>query len=175
MLDDATRTTQELLILPLQPSATPVAAVSFFAVNSRDVVRQLLHQEAAPPLYLLIRFPRGALASLDGAALGSNDSVRVTVAPAAGVYGLTLSPSGLALVRSAPPTATFEYARYGDLSVADGSPTYASRSSYAAALALWREVTPGLWQRVPGSGAATPDQVTGAVDATGTYLVAAPR
>lgn len=170
-----TRTTEELLILSLRPAAPGVPTASFFAVNSRDVVRQLAHNEATFTLYLQITFPRGSLAAIDGTALGSGDSVRVTVQPRAGGYGLTLSPSGLDLARSARPVALFEYAKYGDLSVADGSPTYASRTSYAAALALWWETTPGRWLRVGGSGPSGTDQVSGLLEEPGSYVVAAPR
>lgn len=170
-----TRDTDELLILPLQPGGPAVASATFFVPNARTVTQRLTHNDATFTLYVDVSFPRGSLAELSGTPVGPDDSVRVTLQPRAGSYGLTLSPAGLGLNQSARPSALFDYARYGDLSVADGSPTYPSRPSYASALALWWEITPGRWRRVAGSGPGGPDRVTGLLADPGTYVVAAPR
>jgi hypothetical protein len=173
-VEDATVSTQELLVLPRQAGTPTVAQSSFFVLNNATTVRRLLHADAFNTLYLELRFPNGSLGSLNGQAVAAADSVLVTVQPRAGGYGLVLSPNGLEFT-SARPAATLSFAQYGDLSVADGSATYASRSAYADALALWFEITPGRWHRVSGSGFDGGDAVTGPIAEPGTYVVAAPR
>lgn len=166
---------EELLVLPLQAGAPAVGTQSFYAVNSRTVRRQLTHDDPTFTVYLDLTLPAGSLARLNGAELFPTDSVLVTVQPRTGSYGMTLSPNGLEFAADARPTVTFDYGRYGDLSVADGSPTYSSRASYAAALTLWFEEIPGRWRRVAGSGPSGTDRVSGPVATPGRYVVAAPR
>ncbi len=175
LTDDTTVSTQELLILATQASAPAVPQSSFFVFNAGTTVRRLLHSDASNTLYLELRFPSGSLASLNGQPLGAADSVLATAQPRAGGYGLVLSPTGLEFMSTLRPSTTFSFALYGDLGVADGSATYATRSEYAAALALWFEITPGRWRRVSGSGFDGSDGVTGNIAEPGTYVVAAPR
>ena len=172
-VEDTTLSTQELLVLPTQASAPTVSPSSFFVPNSGTTVRRLLHADAFNTLYLELRFPSGSLGSLNDQPVAAGDSVLVTAQPRLGGYGLVLSPGGVEFT-SVRPAATFSFALYGDLTVADGS-GYASRADYAAALALWFEITPGRWRRVSGSGFDGADAVSGAVAEPGTYVVAAPR
>jgi hypothetical protein len=164
----------DLLPLPLEAGALMPAAASFYVSNSRTELRRLLHSDAFNSLYLQVEFPTSALASLNGTPLGPNDSVLVTLEPEPAGYGVTVRPSGLEFTAGRGPTATFVYAAYGDLGVADGSPTYASRAAYAAALSLWEDVGPDRWQRVAGSTTGN-ETVTARLAAPGTYRVAAPR
>ncbi len=173
-VDDPTLSTRELLVLPTQAGAPAVSQSSFFVPNNATTVRRLLHADAFNTLYLELRFPNGSLRSLNDQPVAADDSVAVTVQPRSGAYGLVLSPNGMEFT-SARPAATFSFALYGDLAVADNSATYASRSEYANALALWFEITPGRWRRVIGSGFDGGDAVAGAVAEPGTYVVAAPR
>lgn len=175
LIGDTTVPTAELLILALQSTAPTVQEGSFSVPNSAVTVRRLLHSDAFNTLYLEVRFPEVALASLNGQPLTADDTVLVTAQPRAGGYGLTLSPQGLEFAGTATPSVTLSYARYGDLSVADGSDTYATRTDYESAPAIWFEVTPGLWRRVEGSGPDGADAVSGPVEEPGTYAVAAPR
>jgi hypothetical protein len=165
----------ELLFLPLQVGAPAPAPASFYVVNSRTVLHRVLHPDAFNSLYVEIRFPAAALAALNGTPLGSDDSVRVTLEPVPGAYGLTLRPAGLDFTPGGTPTVTVSFAAYGDLSGADGSPTYANRLEYAEALTLWEDGGIDRWQRVSGSGFTGNDAVSGRLPAPGTYRVAAPR
>lgn len=166
--------TDELLILAVQPGAPAVAPQTFYVSNARATTRVFAHQDGALNLYLELDFPRGSIAQVDGAAVGAQDSVQITVSPASGDYGITIGPSSLVFASGARPAVSFSFARYGDLSVADGSPTYASRADYADALALWRETSVELWRAVAGSGP-TGDEVSGTLESGGAYVVAAPR
>lgn len=164
----------DLLPLPLAAGAPAPASASFYVANSRTALRRLLHPDAFNSLYLQVEFPTSALASLDGTALGPNDSVLVTLEPEPGGYGVTVRPAGLEFASGRGPTTTFVYAAYGDFSVADGSPTYASRAAYAAALSIWEQVGPDRWERVAGSTVGN-ETVAARLAAPGTYLVAARR
>ncbi len=173
-VEDTTLSTQELLLLATQAGTPAVSQSSFFVPNDATTVRRLLHADAFNTLYLELRFPSGALRSLNDQPVAADDSVLVTAQPRSGAYGLVLSPNRMEFT-SARPAATFSFALYGDLAVADGSTSYASRSAYADALALWFEITPGRWRRVTGSGFDGGDAVTGQIAESGTYVVAAPR
>lgn len=151
-----------------------MSQTSFFLPNDRTWARLLLHDDAFNTLYLDLSAPAGSLLSLNDQPVAADDSVRVTVQPRFGTYGLTLSPAGLEFT-AARPTATFSFARYGDLSVADDAASYASRAEYAEALALWFEITPGRWRRVSSSEYDGADAVTGRLAQPGSYVVAAPR
>ena len=148
--------------------------MSFYVANSRAATRRVLHPDAFNSLYLQVDFPTNALASLNGTPLGPTDSVVVTLEPEPGGYGITLRPSGLEFTGGSGPLATFVYAAYGDLAVADGSATYATRAAYAAALGVWESVGPDRWQRIAGSTTGN-ETVTARLPAPGTYRVAAPR
>lgn len=167
--------TADLLILPLKAEAPAPAAASFFVPNGRGIVRQLIHGDGFNTLYLRLEFPSGSLASVNGEPVAATDSVRVTLDPRAGAYGMTLSPAGLAFRSGAFPSATFSFARYGDASAAQGSTRYASAVEYAAALELWEEISPGRWRRVRPSGTTGADAVRGSLAAGGSFVVAAPR
>lgn len=120
-----------------------------------------------------MQFPVGALSSLDGAPLGAQDSVRVTLSAEAGVYGVEITPGGLRFAAAARPSVKFTYVRYGDLTVAAGS-RYANADAYAAALDLWREVGLDLWSNVGGSGSVGTD-LRASITESGRYVAAAPR
>jgi hypothetical protein len=162
----------DLLFLAVQPTAPAVAGETVWVHNGRETTRRLQHADAFGTLFAEVRFPRGALSTLDGQPLGSGDSVLVTLQPLAGRFGITVSPDGLAFSAASRPWITFSYARWGDLSVADG--IYGSRSDYADALRLWAEVTPGLWERVGSTGGAGADQVEGGLSGGGVFGAAAP-
>lgn len=164
----------DLLPLPQMAAAPAPASVSFYVSNARSELRRVLHPDAFNSLYLQVEFPASALASLNGTPLGPGDSVLVTLTPEPGAYGVSLDPAGLEFASGRGPTATFVYAAYGDLSVADGSASYASRAAYAAALGIWEDVGPDRWQEVAGSSPGN-ETVTARLPSPGTYRVAAPR
>lgn len=165
----------ELLILAQQPAAPSPSTATFHVFNSKITARSIVHGDEFNTPFLTIKFPTSCLASVDGQTLGPGDSVLVTLRPAAGQYGFTLSPLGLTLTNGCGATAKLSFGRYGDLSVADGSSTYLDRAAYAAALDLWRETGPDRWEIVPGSGPSGNDSVEGTVAGNGSYLLAAPR
>jgi hypothetical protein len=167
--------TSDLLFLPLEAQAPAPVPTSFYVANSRTLLQRVLHPDAFNSLYAEIRFPAGALEALNGTPLGPNDSVLVTVEPAAAAFGLTLRPSGLDFAPNGAPTVTFSFAAYGDFAVADGSARYASRLEYAEALALWEDAGIDRWDRVSGSAFTGSDAVSGRLPVPGTYRVAAPR
>jgi len=175
LVDDQSRSTADLLILGLQTAGRPVTPGTAFVKNGTETFVRAIHNDQFRTLYLEVRFSPGSLASVDGQPLGMADSVLLVLEPALDVYGATVSPSDLAFTAATLPHATFTFASYGDLSVADGSSRYASRSAYADALALWYEGTPGRWERVTGSGFTGNDAVSGSLRRPGTYVVAAPR
>jgi hypothetical protein len=167
--------TAELLILPQKPEAPAPEALSFYVVNSRASIQLMLHPDQFNNLYLELQFSVGSLDAVNGEPVGASDSVFVTVQPRPGAYGFTLSPTGLLFSAASVPRATFSYARYGELSVADASPSYADRASYAAALEIWAETTIDRWRRPPGSSAAGTDAVSGPLATGGDFVLAAPR
>lgn len=164
-----------MIILPQQAGAPPVSSATFYVVNSRTVARTLRHADGAATIFADLEFPLGALASLDGAPVGSLDSVRVTVTPDAGTYGITVSPDGLVFATGARPTVTLSYVRYGDLSAGLVSPRYPDALSYAAALDIWHEAGVDRWAVAPGSGGTGGDAVTARLSTGGRYVAAAPR
>ncbi len=107
--------------------------------------------------------------------MGDTDSVLITIRPRAGLYGFSLDPGDLGLAATCGATATLFFARYGDLSVGDGSSTYLDRAAYAAALDLWRETRPGVWRVASGSSATGSDAVRGDLNEAGSFVVAPPR
>jgi hypothetical protein len=164
-----------LLKVGIAAEAPLPGTVSFWVGNARATTVRLVHPDGFNSPYVEVEFPPGSLRSLDGTLLGPTDSVSITITPEPGGYGLTLRPAGLELVSSALPTARFVLAAYGDLSVADGSTTYASRTAYANALAIWEDIGIDLWGLVPGSRYAAGDLVTGRIPGPGRFRVAAPR
>lgn len=174
-MDDPTLETADLVILGLQATGQPVSAVSAYVTNGTETFLRIRHNDQFRTVYGELRFPSDALVDLGGQPIAFGDSVSVTLDPEPDTYGVTLTPSALALASSSAPYATFSFATYGDLSVVDGSPRYATRSAYASALALWFETAPGHWEQVVGSGATGSDAVGGRLRAPGRYVVAAPR
>ena len=166
-------TTADLLILPLATAAPAPGAVSFYASNAHTTARSLIHPDGFNTLFAQITIPRGGLASLDGAQLGPQDSVLVTVTADPGVYGVRIAPAGLTFAPGAAPTLTLSYVRYGDPSVAAGS-RYADASAYENALAVWYETTPDAWTQAGGAGTPGSD-VSATLSTAGHYAAAAPR
>jgi len=160
-------------MLPLGSSAPAPAGVSFYVSNARSTTRNLIHNDGFNTLFARLQVPAGSLSSLDGAALGPNDSVLVTLSADAGVYGIRLSPEGLRFATLGGPTLTFSYAKYGDLSVASDS-RYADQTAYANALDVWRETSLDRWVTTGGFGAALSD-ITTNLSQAGHYMVAASR
>ncbi len=167
--------TGDLLILAMQATAPAVPPSSFFAHNSRLTTERLLHSDPANTLFMQLTLPARTLSSLNGVPLTLQDSVLLTVQPTAGIYGFTLSPSGLAFTLGEVPTTRISFAVYGDFTVVDDSPSYESAGQYAAALQFWFEVTPGRWRPVTSSRLSGTDAVEGPIDQPGIYIVAAPR
>ncbi len=172
---ERTLPTAELLPLALQTTAPAPITTSFVVANDRPTVRQVLHPDAFNTPYVVLTFPGGSLASLDGTSLGAGDSVTIVIRPEVGLYGFTLSPQGLTFAAADLPSARVSYGQYGDLSVAGQSSAYDSPLDYAGALSLWFEISPGRWLRVAGSGTSGLDAVEGSLGEPGTYWVAAPR
>lgn len=163
------------MILPTQAAAPTVPPSSFFASNARLTTERLLHSDPTNTLFMQLNVPARTLSSLNGIPLTLQDSVLLTVQPTAGIYGFTLSPSGLAFTLGEVPTARISFAVYGDFTVVDDSPSYESASQYAAALQFWLEVTPGRWRPVTASRLSGTGAVEGPIDQPGIYVVAAPR
>lgn len=171
---DETHSLSELLVLAQQPDAAPVAGATFWVANDRETVRRLQHQDAFNQLYAELRFPIGALGTIDGQPVATTDSVLITVEPRTGAYGLSLGPSGLTFTSGGRPSVTFAYGRYGDLSIADGS-SYTSRDAFANALDVWEEIGFDRWRIASRSGAAGLDAVSASIAAAGEIVLAAPR
>ncbi len=167
--------TSELLILPLQISAPAPAAATFSVSNMAATVQVIVHDDQFNTPFLTLAFPAGCVESVAGQSLGQGESASVTAAPTSGLYGFTLSPTSLILTDGCGSTAKFSFGRYADLSVADGSSTYLDRAAYAAALELWRETGPDRWKIVPQSGPSGNDAIEGNMEASGSYVLAAPR
>ena len=165
----------ELLILRLQTSAPTPAAATFGVSNTDATVRVIVHDDQFNTPFLTLEFPAGCVESIDGQPLGSGESASVTATPVSGQYAFTLSPTSLTLTDGCGATAKFSFGRYADLSVADGSSTYLDRAAYAAALELWRETGSDRWEIVPQSGPSGNDAIEGNMEASGSYLLAAPR
>jgi hypothetical protein len=169
-----TRSLSELVVLGIQPGSPSVPVVQGWIVNSRLTVLRLHHDDAFNQLYAEVRFPQGALTSVDGQVVAADDSVFVTLQAHASGYGLTVSPTSLAFTAGSRPSVTFSYGRYGDLSVADGT-AYPSRDAYADALDVWQEAGLDRWSVAIGSGPAGLDAVTAFLADGSELVVAAPR
>jgi len=172
---DEVLSTADLLVLPLQVGAPAPGPKSFWVVNSRASTQRLQHPDNFNTLFLELQFPQLALGSLNGTPLTDGDSVLVTVDPTPGAYGFTVSPAGLVFRVTATPKAALSFAVYADVSVATGSPTYATANAFVAALDLWQELTVDRWRVATGSRATGVDQVEAALASGGSYLLAAPR
>jgi hypothetical protein len=168
-----TLATDDLLILPLSPSAPQPAGASFYVYNAHATTGTLLHNDGFNTLFAQLDFPRGSLARLNGVSLGADDSVLVTVTADAGVYGIRLAPDGLEFTPSGGPTLTLSYVRYGDLTVAAGS-RYADAAAYASALGTWFETSTDTWSQA-GTGGAAGSNVSATLAQPGHYIAAAPR
>jgi hypothetical protein len=167
---DDTVPTTDLVALDLSGTAPAPPSATFFVPNDRSTIRSIRHPDPFNTLYLELRFPAGSLESLNGVAIGTDDSVEITVQPLAGGYGFTLSPSGLAFGASRP-TALLSFGRYADPSA--GAAVFGDPDAYLAALQIWAEVGLDRWAVATGSGAAGVDEVRASVDAPGTYRLAA--
>lgn len=167
--------TSDLIVLGVQSAAPGVAAQQVRVSNAGPTSIILRHADASLTPYAEVDFPPGALSSLNGTRLFDTSSVLVTVTPSAGGYGVTISPSGLEFTLSVVPTVTFFFARYADPSVAANDPTYPDATSYVAALDVWSEISVDQWRVANGSGAVGSDEVSAAIDAPGTYVLAAVR
>ncbi len=165
----------DLVPLALQASAPPVPATNFYVRTNTVTIRALRHGDAVNSLYVELRFPAGSLVSVDGTPIASGDSVLVSVNPRPGAYGFRLSPAGLAFSESTPPTATFSFARYGDLSVADAEPAFSDRATYAAALDVWEEIALRRWRVATASAGSGVSEISAAVEGGGEYILAAQR
>lgn len=165
----------DLIPLALQATAPPAPATSFYVRNNAVTIRALRHGDTFNTLYVELRFPAGSLVSVDGTPIASGDSVLVSIAPRSGGYGFRLSPTGLAFAAGNAPTATFSYARYGDLSVADAEPAFPDRATYAAALDVWEEVALRRWRVATASAGSGVSEVSAAVEGGGEYVLAARR
>ena len=86
---------RRFLPLAFQTTAPAPITTSFVVANDRPTVRQVLHPDAFNTPYVVLTFPGGSLASLDGTSLGPGDSVTIVIRPEVGLYGFTLSPRGL--------------------------------------------------------------------------------
>lgn len=175
LVGDDTVGTADLLLLPLQVAAPVVPSRTVTVGNLTASAHQLIHNDGFNSVFLELRVPAGALEAVDGAPIGPDGVVSVTMQAEPGVYGAVLSPATLEFAAGQSPTLVFSFGQYGDFSVADGSTRYASRLEYETALALWTEVSPGRWTRVPGSGVQGVDEVGGAIAEPGTFVVAAER
>lgn len=171
--DGRTVASADLVVLPQDPAAPPPASAAFWVPNGRTVTHSLYHPDPQSNLYARLTFPAGSLVSLDGTPLGTSDSVLVTVTPRAGGYGITLSPSGLALSERAAPSVLFAFGRYGDPDAAAGA--YPDRDAFLAALEVWEEVGFDRWGVAAGSGPAGVDEVRGIIGAPGRLWLAAER
>ncbi len=165
----------DLLPVGIAADAPPPSAASFWIRRARTTTVRLVHADGFNSPYVEVEFPAGSVRALDGTLIAESDSVLVSLTPDVGGYGLTVSPAGLEFTPSVLPTARFVLAAYGDLSVADGSTTYAGRTAYAQALTLWVEVGIDLWERVAGSGLGAGDIVAGRIARAGRFRVAALR
>ena len=164
----------ELIVLAQKNTAPDPGSATFYVVNSRAVVRNLVHPDATSTPFVRLQFPAGSLESVSGQPVGASDSVLVTVTPDGSEYGFSVQPSGLRFASGARPTATLFYGFYGDVTVANGT-KYTTASDYASALELWQESTIGRWQTTPSSGPSGTDAVAGEVVSGGQFLLAAPR
>jgi hypothetical protein len=173
--EDTSLSGAELLMLQLDTASPSPSSESAYVRNSAETFLRVIHTDPFRTVYLEVRFPRGAVARLDGQPLDLGDSAHVTLEPVADIYGITVSPVSLEFAESAQPYATFRFATYADLSVADGSVRYPTPSAFASALAIWYEVSPDRWERVSGSGYTGSDAVTGRLQHSGRYVVAAAR
>lgn len=170
---DETLSTADLLILRLQGAAPAPQPASFVVSNARRTVGRLTHDDGFNTLYVELDFPAGSLEALDGSPLGPEDSLAVAVSPRGGEYGMTLSPAGLEL--GSGVSMSFFFGSYADPMTLGGSTSYASWAEFVKVLAVWEEVTPGLWRRVGGSGVTPADEATAPLSEAGTFVVAAPR
>jgi hypothetical protein len=168
---DLTVPTADLLVLGMQVSAPAPAPAAFYVPNDRATVRTIRHPDAFNTLYLELRFPAGALESLNGTALAPDDSVEIAVQPLTGRYGFALSASGLAFSAAHAPSALLSFGRYAD--PADGAAAFGETDGYLAALALWTEVGLDRWAVARGSGPAGVDEIRALIDAPGSFLLAA--
>lgn len=172
---DTSRSSAELIALPMAAGAPAPTPRSFYVSNARRTVQRLQHADNFNTTFLELDFPPMSLASLDGSILSNDDSVLVTVSPRSGEYGFLISPAGLVMSSSASPTVTLSFGVYGDATVGSTSGSYSTSAAYVDALDIWHEQTVDLWRIAGGSGSTGTDAVSARLELAGSFLLAAPR
>ena len=152
---------------------TPPPARTFPVHNNRLETFRIEHTDAAHTLFAEFRFTPRSIVQANGLLVCDTCTVYVTVTPLPGLYGFTIGPGHLVFNAAGSPTVTVSYGTYGDLSVHDSSTRYPTPADYSAALALWYERSPGVWDEERNSTHQSATVVASAIDAPVTHLLAA--
>ena len=165
-----------LLALARADAAAPAPVVTTVGVRydqSRTVTIE--HPDVGTTTFVELLFPPQSILHVNGQPVCDTCTVTVSITVTPGVYGITLTPASMIFNASSTPTATFDYATYGDLSVHDSSTRYADEQAFDNALAIWSEVLPGQWRRGRNSSHTAPGRVVSGIDVPGPHLLAAPK
>lgn len=164
----------ELLALSRADAAAPAPAVTAIPVRyDQPRTARITHPDGPGTLFLELYFPPQSILHVNGQPVCDTCTVTVTVTATSGYYGFTMAPATLIFNASSTPTVTVGYGTYGDLSVYDSVPRYATPEAFDQALAVWYESAPNLWRRGRNSTRTGPGTVVSGLEAPGAHLLAA--
>jgi hypothetical protein len=164
----------ELLALPRADAAAPAPTVTAIPVRYNQTrTARITHPDGPGTLFLELNFPPQSILHVNGQPVCDTCTVTVTVTATPGSYGFTLSPATLIFNAASTPTVTFGYSTYGDLSVYDSVPRYATPQAFEQALAVWYQTTPDAWRRGRNSTRTGPGTVVSGIEVPGAHLLAA--
>ncbi|MGH7537814.1 MAG: hypothetical protein ACREMF_04205 [Gemmatimonadales bacterium] len=164
----------ELLGLARVVSAEPSPAFCVFKNNVASSC-QLTHTDAVRTMFAAFAFAPHSVVSRNDTLFCDTCTIIVTATVAPGSYEFTVGPASLVFNQAGEPVVAVSFARYGDPSVYTQSPRYASAAEFTQAVQLWRERAPDRWVLGRNSGHTGPTTVTSALEAPGTFLIAAPK
>ncbi len=172
---ETSKSEADLIVLSLRAGAPRVTPRSFWISNTRRTIERVEHSDNFNTTFLEIEFPSGSIESLNGVPLAIGDSLMITISPQSGEYGFTVSPPGIIFSSNSTPSVTVFFGAYGDASVGTSSGSYANTTDFLEALDIWREQSVDLWIIERNSASAGTDAWEARVEASGRFLLAAPR
>jgi hypothetical protein len=161
-----------LRVLP-RSDTTPPPARTFAVRNHQVQTFHFEHTDGMGTLFAEFRFTPHSIVQAGGLPVSVTCTVLVTATLLAGLYGFTIGPSDLVSSSSGSPTVRPSHGLYGELSVHDSTTRCPTAADYSAALAIWYERAPDLWQDGRNSAHESPTVVASALDAPITHLLAA--
>jgi hypothetical protein len=163
-----------LLALAHFDSAPPTSPRTFSFKAGLLSTFQLVHSDSVGSAFASFTFTPHSVVTRNDTLLADTSTVIVTVTVVPGTYEFVLGPASLGFSVSSKPTLDFSYTRYANPAVFDSSTRYGSAAAFQQALGLWFERGADRWVQEPNAHNGL-TVVSGALEAPGHYLLAAPK